>query len=304
MYSETLAERSRQSELTGAPLLMNFAPRMVARGAVKARTMAEKAFIKYYKDGDLDHASSFAKARFRPPSEYDLSLEDSARLEFSLLFGVLSTSVPVAFWTISRICAKIDLLSDLRSELETIIVIDTSAQRTTFVVEIDWMKSKCPPLASIYQEVLRIHSCFSFTRVVLKDTIIDDKYVLKKGGMILIPSNIIHASTSAWGPNATETDFRRFMPKEFFGIRQAPHTFRSFGCPPNPCRGRHFADKEALLSTLDFSGRHIVIASLTRVLDITVFFLLSRQSSTQLKAFSKSTSPALLLQRALRISPH
>ena len=86
---------------------MNFAPRIVARGAVKARTMVEKAFIKYYKDGGLDHASSLAKARFGPPSEYDLSLEDSARLEFSLLFGVLSTSVPVTFWTISRICAKL-----------------------------------------------------------------------------------------------------------------------------------------------------------------------------------------------------
>ena len=225
---------------------MNFAPRIVARGAVKARTLVEKAFIKYYKAGGLDHASSLAKARFRPPSEYGLSLEDSARLEVPLLFGVLSTSVPVAFWTIGQICARPDLLSDLRSELETVITVEPSAQKVRFIVQIDRLKSKCPLLASIYQEVLRKHSCFSVTRIVLEDTIIDGKYVLKKGGMVLIPSNVIHASTSAWGPNAAETDFRRFMPRNPSGARQAPHTFRSFGGPPNLCPGRHFASTEIM----------------------------------------------------------
>ncbi len=98
MCSKILASKQaiRNFELTGAPLLVNFAPQIVARGAVKARTMVEKAFIKYYKGRGLDHASSLAKARFRPPSEYGLSLEDSARLEVPLLFGVLSTSLPVA----------------------------------------------------------------------------------------------------------------------------------------------------------------------------------------------------------------
>ena len=246
MCSKIFAERIRQFELTGAPLLMNFAPQIVARGAVKARTMVEKAFVKYYKGGGLDHASSLAKARFRAPSEYGLSLEDSARLEVPLLFGVLSTTVPTAFWTIGQICARPDLLSDLRSELDTVIIVDTSTQRKTFVVEIDRLKSKCPLLLSIYQEVLRIHSCFSVTRIVLEDTLIDDKYILKKGGMVLIPSNVIHASTSAWGPNAVEMDFRRFMPKTSSGTRQAPHTFCSFGGPPNLCPGRHFASTEIM----------------------------------------------------------
>ena len=88
---------------------MNFAPGIVARGAVKARTMVENSFIKYYKAGGLAHASSLAKARFSPPSEYGLLLEDSARLEVPLLFGIPSTSVPVAFWTIGQICARPDL---------------------------------------------------------------------------------------------------------------------------------------------------------------------------------------------------
>ena len=64
----------RQFEETGAPLLMNFAPNIVAGAAVKARTLVEKAFIKYYKDGGLDHASSLAKARFQTLSEYGLSI--------------------------------------------------------------------------------------------------------------------------------------------------------------------------------------------------------------------------------------
>ena len=217
---------------------------------------SEKAFIKYYKDGGLDHASSLAKARFRAPSEYGLSLEDSARLEVSLLFGVLSTTVPVAFWTIGQICARPDLLSDLRSELDGVIIVDRNSKRVSFVVKIDRLKSKCPLLASIYQEVLRIHSCFSVTRIVMENTMIDDRYVLKKGGMVLTPSIVIHASISAWGPDAAETDFRRFIPKSSFGTRRAPHTFCSFGGPPNLCPGRHFASTEIMATVATMLMRY------------------------------------------------
>lgn len=159
---------------------------------------------------------------------------------------MLSTSLLVAFWTIGHICARPDLLSYLRSELDTVIIVDISTQRAIFVVEIDRLKSKCPLLSSIYQEIIRIHSCFSVTCIVLKDTIIDVTYVLKKGGMVLIPSNVIHPSTSAWGPNAAETDFRRFIPNSTSGTKQAPHTFPSFGGPPNLCPGRHIASTETI----------------------------------------------------------
>ncbi|KAL8730761.1 MAG: hypothetical protein Q9166_003831 [cf. Caloplaca sp. 2 TL-2023] len=50
-------------QVTGAPLLLNFAPNILAKTAVKARAIVEKAFIRYYEEGGLNQASALAKAR-------------------------------------------------------------------------------------------------------------------------------------------------------------------------------------------------------------------------------------------------
>ena len=60
-------------------------------------------------------------------------------------------------------------------------------------------------------------------------------------------------TTLSWNPAAGETDYYRFMPSEKgSNTRQAWHTFRSFGDPPNLCPGRHFGNTEvmAILATM------------------------------------------------------
>lgn len=104
--ADTTLTSERHFEVNGAPLLLNFAPNILAKTAVKARAIVENAFIKYYEEGGLNQASALAKARFAPPSAYGLSIQDSARLEVPLLFGVLSTSVPAAFWNLGRFTQK------------------------------------------------------------------------------------------------------------------------------------------------------------------------------------------------------
>lgn len=250
VFEPTLTRR-RLYEVTGAPLLLNFAPKIIARTAVRTRTIVEKAFIKYYKNGGLDQASVLAKARAAPPSTYGLSIEESARLEVPLLFAVLSSSVPAAFWTLSQIHAKRDLLSELRGEISSVISIDDNEGPPSkrFTVSIERLKTQCPLLSSVYQEILRTRTFQSTIRMVLEDTLIDGKYLLKKNSMVLVPNNVIHASPTAWGPTALASDFYRFMPEKAPSVKHTRHAFRSFGGAPNLCPGRHFATTE-ILATL------------------------------------------------------
>ena len=239
---------------------MNFAPNIFSRKAVRARTLVAKAFVKYWENGGLSQASPLAKARYDPPSEYGLSIEDAGGLEVPLLFAVLSTTVPAAFWCLAHICAQPDLLSKLRIELSSVITIangghNSEQNRPAFTVDIQRLKVKTPLLFSVYQEILRTQTFYSSVRTVLEDTILDSKYLLKKGCRVLIPANVVHFSKTAWGPTAGQTDYHRFMPPSRKGSetrRQAPHTFRTFGDPPNLCPGRHFGSTEvlAILATM------------------------------------------------------
>lgn len=234
--------------MTGAPLLLNFAPNILAKTAVKARAIVENAFIRYYEEGGLNQASALAKAMFAPPSAYGLSIQDSARLEVPLLFGVLSTSVPAAFWSLGEIHAKGDLLTDLRAEISSVISVGDGKRppNLEFTVSIEKLKTQCPLLLSVYQEVLRTRTFYSTVRMVLEDTLIDGDYLLKKDSILLIPNNVIHASHAVWGPTASETNLYRFMPEKGSNAKQARHTYRSFGGAPNLCPGRHFATTEIL----------------------------------------------------------
>ena len=236
---------------------MNFAPNIFSRKAVQARTLVAKAFVKYWKNGGLSQASPLAKARLDTPSEYGLSIEDSGQLEVPLLFAVLSTTVPAAFWSLAHTCARPDLLHELRIELSSVITIAHDRQdeqsRPAFTVDIERLKTKTPLLFSVYQEILRTQTFYSVTRTVLEDTILDSKYLLRKGCRVLIPSNVIHFSNTSWGPAAGETDYHRFMPSgKDSNPRRVPHAFRGFGDPPNLCPGRHFGSTEvmAILATV------------------------------------------------------
>lgn len=231
---------------------MNFALNIFSRKAVQARTLVAKAFVKYWKNGGLAQASPLAKARFDPPSEYGLSLEDSGKLEVPLLFAVLSTTVPAAFWSLGHICARPELLSKLRIELSSVMTIAFGGQnnlqsRPEFIVDFERLKTRTPLLFSVDQETLRTQTFYSDTWTVLEDTILDSNYLLKKGYHVLIPSKVIHFSNITWGPAAGEIDHYRFMPSEKDSkTRQAPHTFRSFGDLPNLYPGRHFGSTDVM----------------------------------------------------------
>jgi cytochrome P450 len=249
--SHPLSNCNRTYELESAPLLLNFAPSIVARKAVRARNKLIGAFAKYYETGALDDASELAKARYKPPADYGLQKSDIARLEPPFIFAVVATSVPSCFWAFVEIFAQPDLVSELRQEIGKVVTVDRKVNPPAFVVNIELLKTKCPLLLSVFQETLRRYSFFSLMRVVTKNTVLADQYLLKKDSLVLIPNNVIHGNNSIWGPTAGETDFYRFT-RNADNTKSAqipPNNYRSFGQPPNLCPGRHFATTE-IMATL------------------------------------------------------
>lgn len=92
-------------------------------------------------------------------------------------------------------------------------------------------------------------------RQVMEDTILDDKWLLKKGSMIQMPTRVVHTDTSLWGPDADDFNPRRFMKN--LGSHRAPvAAFRVFGGGTTLCPGRHFATNEVLAVVSMFIMRY------------------------------------------------
>ena len=120
---------------------------------------------------------------------------------------------------------------------------DSNATRTIDLADI---KDQCPLLLSTFQEVLRLRSYGAVTRVVEQDTVLDDQYLLKAGGVLQMPSRCINRETSTWGMNSSEFDPFRFISNGEGKRSNLASGFVSFGTSPKICPGRHFATGEIL----------------------------------------------------------
>ena len=115
----------------------------------------------------------------------------------------------------------------------------------TVTLDVGILRTSCPLILSVFQEVLRVRSYNASVRAVLKDTMLSDRYLLKKDAVIHMPSHVIHNDTTVWGPNASDFQADRFMSKSDATSgkekRRHPGAFRAFGGGTTLCPGRHFA---------------------------------------------------------------
>ncbi|MCJ1287881.1 hypothetical protein MMC26_007233 [Xylographa opegraphella] len=191
------------------------------------------------------------KVRHENNTKYGISIEDQARFEVSNVFGILVNTAPSTFWTICHIYSSPLLLEDVRKELADILLTEDKPDGGGLVRTMDITKLKvaCPLLLSTFQEVLRCLTHGVTARCVLEDTILADRYLLKKDSIIQMPSAVVHSDTDVWGPSAKEFDPRRFMKTHPKGDEQAkrhPAAFRAFGGGTTLCPGRHFATTEVV----------------------------------------------------------
>lgn len=126
-------------------------------------------------------------------------------------------------------------------------------------IDITKLKSTCPILTSSFQEVLRYRSMRTSIRQVMEETVLEDRWLLKKDSMIQMPSRVMHTSSSLYGPNADEFHPRRFMKNDEQSRKNAKAppaaAFRVFGGGSTLCSGRHFATNEVLAVVTMFAMR-------------------------------------------------
>ncbi|KAI1286525.1 cytochrome P450 [Xylaria venustula] len=141
-------------------------------------------------------------------------MNDTAHIEIGqIAAGVVNTS-PSAFWMIWQVFSNPVVLDDCQREVAQLV---KTSPDGVCSIDLAQARTSCPVLVSTWQEVLRFHGTSVTARIVQEDTTVDAKYLLKRGGVVLMPNEVIHTAA-----------------------------FRGFGGGHVLCLGRHFASTEVL----------------------------------------------------------
>lgn len=221
---------------------INLFPRLFASAAFKARQRVTDAFIAYIRGGHHKEGSALVQARHAHSSSFGLTPEDIGGIEVGGAFSVLGSTAPATFWLIYHLFSAPALLGECRDEVSALVVMEQDGVST---IDVTAVKSKCPVLLSVFQEVLRYRHISVSARIVLEDEKLSDgKYHLRKNSMLMIPVAVMHTDPDSWGPTAAVFDHRRFLPEN---TKAVPRTaYRPFGGGHVLCPGRHLATTEIL----------------------------------------------------------
>ncbi|KAH8883389.1 putative cytochrome P450 [Thozetella sp. PMI_491] len=234
-------------------ILVGFLSSITAKKPIEARNKVAKAFEACHKAGGLKEASAYAQKRYQAEVDNDVPLEDIARYEVGGSIAILVNTVPAAFLALVILYSHQSLLEKIRQEIDDSTETSSEGGSVTKTIDITALKEGCPLLLSSYQEVLRHFGMGSSVREVMEDTYLD-RWLLKKGAMLQMPSRVIHQDASLWGPDVAAFNPRRFLPEEK-NNRPRDVCFRGFGGGKTLCPGRHFATNEVLSVVATFVAR-------------------------------------------------
>lgn len=177
--------------------------------------------------------------------EGGLTLEEYSKLEVGMLIAFVSNTVPAMFWCLFDLYTRPKLLEELQQEIKANAL--SVAADGTHNIDLTAIREKCLLLLSTFQEILRTRSNSSPTRLITKDTLLADKYLLKAGNTVSMPSIPMGKREEVWGDTSGVFDERRFMNNGEKKDSRRAGGFLTFGLSPTICPGRHFASSEILL---------------------------------------------------------
>jgi cytochrome P450 len=222
-------------------LLLNLFPKLLVNESVQARKDIVDAFNEYFVARGHEEGSEFVKAHYQHKVDQGLTGRDIASFEIGGIVAIMSNTIPAAFWLLYHTISDPTILAECRKEVFACCTISGD----TCTIDITQVKSSCPILLSILKEVLRYHGIGTSVRIVQEDHLLDGKYLLKKGGVVMIPGIVQHTSIPAYGENVAEFQHKRFV-RAPGRKRPSPVAFRGFGGGTTLCPGRHFASTEVL----------------------------------------------------------
>ena len=245
-------------------LMVNFYPSVTARRAYRGRERLAAALEDYLLSGRHETSGSrIIRSRVELALRHGWTLRAAARSEISFLFAGIVNTTTTTFWILARLYADAGLLETVRDEVTAAIdeeQLQMQVQQREpsadasggHRLRIPGLRERCPTLVAVYSECLRLGSDNFSNRKVKEDTMLADRYLLKKDAIVQIAGGVIHADEGIWGD-----DVETFKPGRFLnGTKgQQPHekpqqrhpaAFRAFGGGKTLCPGRHFAQNEIL----------------------------------------------------------
>lgn len=226
-------------------LLIGIFPSLTAPEAYAGRERLTAAFRKYFEAGYLDEATSIVRGRARIEKNYGMSTDMTARSALSFLFAGIVNATTTTFWVALRIFANEALLARVRQEIRQ--ALEASSQRSgPGMLSIAAVKENCTMLFAVYRECLRVGSENFSVRMIKEDTMLADRYFLRKGAVVQISGGAIHGRSTIWGQDVDEFNPGRFLKEKSKGDGFHPAAFRGFGGGKTLCPGREFATNEIL----------------------------------------------------------
>ncbi|RYP19868.1 hypothetical protein DL765_003122 [Monosporascus sp. GIB2] len=233
-----------------AALLIGVYPSLTARKAYTGRERLAAALADYLEAGRHKTGSKIIQKRVELALKYGWSLRMTARSELSFLFAATVNTTTATFWILLRLYADKALLEAVRGEVAAATEPGEEQDHGCGMggrnkLRIPTLGDQCPTLTAVYNECLRLGSDNFSNRKVREDTVLADRYLLRKGAIVQIAGGVIHADEAVWGDDATAFNPRRFLGGTSKGQRH-PAAFRAFGGGKTLCPGRHFARNEIL----------------------------------------------------------
>ena len=236
-------------------LLVDVLPSIFARKVYLARKRILDGLVEYVKEERYKKACPLIQRRIAMNLKYGVTPEMAGHAELIMHFAVLGNVVPTTFWLLANLFSRPELLTEVRGEVGKAVTTARSDDGQDIkTIHVDMLKSVAPLLTSCFRENLRMVANMTSVRWILEDTMIADKYLLKKDSIVQVASGVMHMDEQIWGEDASEFNSRRFVSAsesttEKTATAPLPKNvpsaaFRAFGGGSVICPGRHFAQSE------------------------------------------------------------
>lgn len=221
-------------------------PSLLARKSLHARDqLLIPAFERYFAANSQQQGSLLTRCRYDHNVGHGLRGRDIAATEIGQMTASLTNTMSSAFWMVYHVFSDPAVLSACRREVEQLVRVGGDG---VCAVDVAQVRSSCPTLLSTWQETLRHEHIGISARVVMEDTMLDGRYLLRKGATVMAVTPVLHTDASVWGPTVNSFDHGRFL-RGPGRRRTSPAAFRSFGGGTVLCPGRHFVSTEVLSFT-------------------------------------------------------
>lgn len=189
-------------------LTLGLFPNILGRRSLRAcRTLIAELY-RYFNENRHIEGSLLVQLRRKHNAAFGLDSNETAHVEVGQVGAAIVNTAPTAFWLVWQVLADPIVSKDCRQEIYQLVATSSDGSHTIDLADVI---TDCPILVSTWQEVLRFHGISIAARVIKEDTLIDNQYLLKKGGLLMMPNAVVHSDPTLWGPTVGQFNHKRFL---------------------------------------------------------------------------------------------